>query len=248
MRTILFLLSALFNVTVLAESLTMMSWNVYFDDISGKTRYENIIKSIIETDPDILCLQEVTNQFINQLTNNPQLKKYTFSNTQGRKNYRNITLSKIKPIQSGIIKLSSNMNREAPFIKIQFEHKSLSIINLHLDSMPNDTALRIKQLKQVLKYTKNEKPLLLCGDMNFGNDDYENTFINATFKDTAKADTTKTYNVDRNQLARKTKFIFEKSRRLDRILIKGNIISSNYHVLILPYSDHYPIISTLSLP
>lgn len=248
MRIILLLLSTLLSLSALADSLTVMSWNVYFDDISDKTRYENIIKTILKTDPDIICLQEVTDQFINQLSNNRQLKKYTFNNIQGNKNYRNITLSKIKPIQSGIIKLSSNMNREAPFIKIQLNHNPLSIINLHLDSMPNDTALRIVQLKQVLQYTKNKNQLLLCGDVNFGNHDKENIFVNTMFKDAAKSDTTKTYDVDKNHLARKTKFIFEESRRLDRILTKGKITTSNYHVLILPYSDHYPIISTLSLP
>lgn len=190
----------------------------------------------------------MTDQFINKLSNNRQLKKYTFNNIQGNKTYRNITLSKIKLIQSGIIKLSTNMNREASFIKIQLKKKPLAIINLHLDSMSNDTALRIMQLKQILQYTKNDNQLLLCGDVNFGHQDNENTFIKTMFKDAAKSNTTKTYDVDKNQLARKTKFIIEESRRLDRILTKGEITTSNYHVLILPYSDHYPIFSTLSLP
>ena len=241
-------LFSLLSTATLASQLSVMSWNIYFDDASGDRRYPEVIKTILNQNPDVVCLQEVTNKFIKQLSDHKELNKYSFINTQGAESYRNIILTKNKPDQSGTITLPTNMNRYAVYIKTNIVNKTLNIINLHLDSMTNDTELRISQLKQILKSTQDDKNILLCGDFNFGEHDKENTFINNYFSDAARDNKTRTYDVNRNSLASKTKFVFEESRRLDRLLTRGNIRASNYHVLITPHSDHYPIISNFYLP
>ncbi|MFC1589813.1 endonuclease/exonuclease/phosphatase family protein [Pseudomonadota bacterium] len=229
-----------------AKDISIMSWNVYFDDATGYQRYPEIIRTISEQKPDVVCLQEVTNKFIGQLTSSSNLAGYLFTNSHGDGAYKNIILSKPRISSSGIINLPTKMNRYAPYIETEINGKSTVVINLHLDSMMDDTELRISQLEKVVEFTNNAHSFVLCGDLNFGDGDKENEFVSTHFKDIGAKNKQVTYDVENNVLAEKTKFLLEKSRRLDHILISDDIQASNYRVLITPYSDHYPITADLT--
>lgn len=248
MKKLFFILTLLFSISSSAFSidLKVMSWNVYFDDYSGEDRYPEIIKTIAKQNPDVVCLQEATDKFIKSLILSQNFDAHTLININGSGSYKNIILTKLKISSNGIIHLPTNMNRYAPYIKTEINGKSTVVVNLHLDSMMEDTEIRIKQLKKVVSSTSDDDNVILCGDLNFGDDDKENTFINKHFKDTGSNNKKFTYDIEKNILAKKTKFTFEKSRRLDHILISDNIKSENYTVLITPYSDHYAIISNLT--
>ena len=225
-----------------AEGIKLMSWNVYFDDASGTQRYPAIIQTIAEQKPKLVCLQEVTHKFIEQLTSSEALSGYTFVNTHGPGRYKNLILSKTAITSSGTITLPTNMARTAPYIRTSINGQNAIIVNLHLDSMMLDTQLRLRQLEKVHEFTSKEQTVILCGDLNFGDDDEENSFIQQHFKDVGADNPKVTYDIENNVLASKTRFPFEDSRRLDHILISKNIRAHGYRVLSLPYSDHYPIL------
>ena len=226
----------------LAEGIKLMSWNVYFDDASGQQRYPAIIQTIAEQKPELVCLQEVTHQFIEQLSSSKALTGYTLINSQGPGRYKNLILSKTAIASSGSISLPTNMGRYAPYIRTNINGQNSIIVNLHLDSMMDDTQLRLSQLEKVHEFSRKEQTVILCGDLNFGDDDEENDFIQQHFKDVGAGNPKVTYDIENNALASKTRFPFEDSRRLDHILISNNIKARNYRVLSLPYSDHYPIL------
>ena len=47
--------------------LSLISWNIWFDDFAYRMRYDYIFQYIRIHKPDIVCLQEVTPRFIKQL-------------------------------------------------------------------------------------------------------------------------------------------------------------------------------------
>ena len=243
----LYLLTFILSNNTNANELSVMSWNVYFDDISGQSRYPKIIDTISKHQADIICLQEATDSFIKKITNSSLRQQYQFINISGSQQYRNIILTKIKETHSGIIKLPTNMNRLAVYINLKINNNPIQLINVHLDSMTDDTELRIEQLQTILGHDKTMENLILCGDLNFGDDDKENKFTIERFKDSAGNNKTTSYNVTENKLARKTKFMFEESRRLDRILVRGKMATKKYQLFSYPYSDHYPILSTIQI-
>ncbi|MCK4706236.1 MAG: endonuclease/exonuclease/phosphatase family protein, partial [Gammaproteobacteria bacterium] len=180
MKKLFFILTLLFTLSsnAFSKDLKVMSWNVYFDDSSGEDRYPEIIKTIAKQNPDVVCLQEATDKFIKSLKLSHNFDGYTLTNINGPGSYKNIILTKPKISSNGIIRLPTNMNRYAPYIKTKINGKSTVVVNLHLDSMMEDTDLRIKQLEKVVNSTSASDNVILCGDLNFGDDDKENTFIN----------------------------------------------------------------------
>ena len=243
----LLLLSLFFSLSghALADGIKLMSWNVYFDDASGDERYPAIIQSIVEQNPDLVCLQEATSKFIGLLKSSEQLANYSPVHSRGASRYKNIILTKTGINSSGIIPLPTNMGRSATYIKTRINNRDTTIVNLHLDSMMNDTALRLRQLEKVVEFTSREDAVILCGDLNFGDGEKENAFIRQHFRDVGLDNPKATYDIENNALAGKTKFLLENSRRLDHILVSDDIKARNYRVLSLPYSDHYPITAEL---
>jgi len=228
-----------------AAELSVMSWNVYFDDISGQTRYPKIINAIDKHQADIICLQEVTDSFIKNIQISSLNTQYKLIMTSEKKNYRNIILTKLKSINSGSIQIPTNMNRSVPYITFSKNNTLIKLANVHLDSMLNDTELRINQINKILSHINSDESLILCGDVNYGDDNKENILTEKHFKDSAGNDKRASYNTIKNKLAGKTKFISENSRRLDRILITGELSSTDYKLYEYPFSDHYPISSTI---
>ena len=241
----LYLIVLALSTNTSATEITVMSWNVYFNDVSGKKRYPKIINTIEKHQADIICLQEATDTFIKNIQASSLNKQYKLIITSENKNYRNIILTKLKSISSGSIQIPTNMNRSVPYIIFTINNTLIRLANVHLDSMLNDTELRIKQIDKILSHIEPNESLILCGDVNYGDDDKENTFTNIHFKDSAASDKRTTYNTIKNKLATKTKFLTENSRRLDRIFIRGELSSTNYNLYEYPFSDHYPISSTI---
>jgi mRNA deadenylase 3'-5' endonuclease subunit Ccr4 len=49
------------------EYLTLLTYNVWFEEKNIENRYPCILKMLFDSDADIICLQEVTGTFINYL-------------------------------------------------------------------------------------------------------------------------------------------------------------------------------------
>jgi endonuclease/exonuclease/phosphatase family metal-dependent hydrolase len=214
----------------------IISWNILFDDESGTQRYPEILDYLEEQSVDVICLQEVTKSFIDVLSKHSLSKDFNIFHEKQEHWYRNIILAKSEVENEGIIELPTKLGRRAPYIVSE----GVFIFSLHLESMPEDFNYRLEQLKTIQSFLETES-YILCGDMNFGDQDREQNFVEDNFNDVGKSSGDLTYDIDRNKIAARTKFDNEVSRRLDRFLVGDDLKIDSYKMLTSPSSDHYPI-------
>ena len=204
------------------QSLSILSWNVWFDDETGHWRYPLILDEINRQDADIVTLQETTTLFISLLKNHALIKQYHITLSQQGASYQNLTLSKKVPNSQQVLRLESYQGRKALLLEISSPAlcEPLSIANVHLESPLDDEYLRTQQLQQITQLLGNHNPAIIAGDFNFGNGATEEKSIPQAYQDAASQDNWKnevTYNIEQNSWAEQTKYWFESSRRLDRI-------------------------------
>lgn len=227
-----------------SQTLKLVSWNIYFDNISGETRYPKIIRSLVNQKPNIACLQEVTDKFIELVKKDPRLKTYHLTYNPLLNGYSNIILSNIPAIGSGTFSLPSKMSRKATYLRL---NKTLAIVNLHLESPLDSQSIRKQQLSKVSFKFGSYRDVVLCGDFNYGDGENDDFQIRLKYRDVAEKNLQYTYDVSNNRLARLNKYPKEKSRRLDRIYIKGLLSVSKYKVYRNSLSDHYMISAEIRL-
>lgn len=69
------------NFPVIKEfaNLRIMTYNVWFEGYNSEIRNEAIIRMIMKSNANIICLQECTNQFLSKMQNSPELMaKYKY--------------------------------------------------------------------------------------------------------------------------------------------------------------------------
>lgn len=221
------------------EELHIISYNVYFDDQTGITRYPEILKLIHKENYNIIALQECTPRFIELLLKDKQLNKYTMAFGNARHGYQNILLTSLPVSKQGDIALTTQMGRSAPYIILENSHTQ--IINVHLESGLFDEDARKKQINEILDAGINSDTLIITGDFNFG-DGANEELLFSQFYDIGEEGKQKTYDTEINLLAQSTKFIFEPSRRLDRIYVKCDACkSTKLNIIDAEYSDHWAI-------
>jgi endonuclease/exonuclease/phosphatase family metal-dependent hydrolase len=223
----------------LAEEINLLSYNVYFDDQSGKHRYPNILELIDNEKYNVIALQECTPQFIKLLVRDTHLNKYTMAFGEPSNGYQNILLTSLPVLEYGNIALTTQMGRSAPYIVLS--DTQTKIINVHLESGLFDGDVRHKQINEILHASRDSQNLMIAGDFNFGDGAAEALLLDQ-FNDIGKKRSQITYDTEINILARETKFLFEPSRRLDRIYVKCNACkSSKLDIIKAEYSDHWAI-------
>lgn len=236
MRHYLFIF--LLIMSPLISETKILSYNVWFDDTSGVLhRYQRIIDFISTEDADYVCLQEVTPIFLQIIKKSFSNKYYIYNNNIMEKSYGLVLLSK-RESDLKILKLSTQMGREALVV----HDEQYTLVNVHLESMMEDTFLREQQLLEIKDHTKNSSNPVICGDFNFGDGERENILIEG-FIDTGKKTKEHTFNISENILAQSTRFYNEPSRRLDRILMsRSDNELFTFKLIKLNLSDHYPIV------
>jgi len=222
-----------------ADEINLLSYNVYFDDQSGNHRYPYILELLKKGKYNVIALQECTPRFIKQLLRDKHLNKYTMAYGDSTHGYQNILLTSLPVSTYGDIKLTSKMGRSAPYIILAGSQSQ--IINVHLESGLFDDDVRKKQINEILLFSQQSNNLIIAGDFNFG-DGADEELLLSPFSDIGKKENRITYDTEHNILAQKTKFLFEPSRRLDRIYIKCNACTnSELNIINADYSDHWAI-------
>ncbi len=132
----------------------------------------------------------------------------------------------------------------------------LCIANVHLESMMDDTIIRIKQLKSIFYHLRYCDEILLAGDFNFGEKEAEEAIFSKNYQDVwfllKPGQRGLTFNRELNELSDDNAFWFEKSRRLDRIYFSSDCLNANHIELMgnqadkngnMP-SDHFAVLAT----
>ncbi len=228
-----------------AQELTVRSYNVWFDDGTGlDRRYRLILEDLSNADVDVICLQEVTPAFQRMLTERFRNSKFAIQGDV-QEGYGNLTLTRLETVAPSYLRLPTRMQRKALKTTVKLAAGNLVIYNVHLDSMLDDTERRIEQVKTILADGADGR-FLMVGDFNFGDDDAEAKSLER-FIDPGRALKEPTFDIERNQHARVTRFASEPSRRIDRILSPQTMPQKDYRIFRNEHSDHFAIQSTVVL-
>lgn len=243
--SLLLIMAGLIQEKAQAEEIKLLSYNVYFDDETGNTRYPEIIKFIKQGGYNLIALQECTPMFLSLLNHDTKLRYFT--RTQGSLNdgYTNIILTSLETAHTGNIKLPSNMGRSAPFI--QLAESNLIVVNVHLESGLFNSDMRERQLNTIFNATKERTKLMIVGDTNFADGDNEELLLNQ-YQDLGFKGQQVTYDVELNVFAQQTKYPLEGSSRLDRFFLKcSSCRVKQFNLKQVSHSDHWPISTTVEI-
>lgn len=264
------LLCILFSDTISAEhtdveSLSIGSWNVWFNEASSKERFPNILNYIKSLSPDVMLLQEVTPTFIDQFNTNDLSKDYHLITTSNAKRAYGLAYLSKKPFQFiDVVQLSSKYNRTVFFsLHISSLNKAYVLVNVHLESGQYENIARGKQIDNIhnhylpefIEKINNTYPNITIvgtvwgGDFNIDSHESHET-LNQNWIDAAiyKNNDQVTYDVINNPLARQTAGLFEGSSRLDRFYLNiESPLSFVQYSVVNDFkgqshaSDHFPI-------
>jgi len=227
-----------------AADCTLISYNVWFDDVTGaEQRYPAILGYLGRSSADLICLQEVTPTFAIAVEAFAKASGYQVLFDQRLPGYGNAVLSKGAITQSEIIALPTRLGRQALRCRTVIGGRSVTVVDCHLDSMPEDTQRRIQQVQVIDRGMSGD--CLWLGDFNFGSDEPEQAAL-TRWTDFGAGDAKPTYDPIANALAGRNSFADEPPRRLDRVLALGSWTLKRYHVdTEVGFSDHYPLVVTV---
>jgi tyrosyl-DNA phosphodiesterase 2 len=151
----------------MVRRLSILTWNVWFDAFKMKERYAEILQMCETLKPDVVCLQEVTPEFLRSLQGHRILQDYANSGTKwGWSKYGVLTLCRreLQPTFA-FSNLETEMDRNLLTTHINTGGGELCIGNVHLESLSNPE-LRKVQLKQSCSILRGCPLSVLCGDFN----------------------------------------------------------------------------------
>jgi len=151
-------------------SITIISYNFNSENVNMTKRIYCLAKLIYENKPNIVFLQEITNNILKFIHKNEFLSKYYHISKKKIDNYfDNVTLvfKSFRIVSIKNIKFSkTNMNRyfEETIIKIQ--NNNYFLINSHLESYFKNYKIKLNQLEEIFKKYKNRENIVIGMDSN----------------------------------------------------------------------------------
>lgn len=154
------------------QALSVLTWNVWFDQFERAARYTAILRICQCLRPDVICFQEVTPGFIHYVKASTILQDYTCSDDMSASSvlpYGVMTLAR-KELRASFhfIPFPSMMSRKLLIADIPDWRGHIQVGNVHLESLANHPT-REAQLQICADRMRDHAPSLyvLCGDFNF---------------------------------------------------------------------------------
>jgi endonuclease/exonuclease/phosphatase family metal-dependent hydrolase len=149
------------------ESLTLLTWNVWFGRYRFAERTAGLLDELRWRAPDVVALQEVTEELLAKLTEDPLVRStYQLSDTDSStfERYGVVLLSR-QPIRAlTMLPLPSQMGRRLVAVQLAC---GLTVASVHLESMDASTT-RAAQLRIIQPWLlQRAEQVVLMGDMNF---------------------------------------------------------------------------------
>jgi len=242
------------------KQLTVVTYNVLGDPLRTKERIPVLMKLLQESDADVIALQEVVPWFTALLAKEEWAKKYQTTALRPEEVGGQYLLSRLPIQKAANHKLAGPQGRTVLVVTIKVGDRLLDVATTHMESPLESGKVRAKQLDAIFPLLKAEDALFL-GDLNFGDGEPEDKNLDAAYVDLWKAlkpgDPGYTWNIETSDLAKKSSFPGEKSRRLDRILLRSRLWKPKEARIIgdqpvvagkkdLFPSDHFGLVGVLS--
>lgn len=241
----------------------ILSYNVLADRTHLETRLPALFKILKDSHADIIALQEVAPWFIEELEKQPWTRSYHSLMSQGKRSAPRglLVLSKSPITEAKADYLPSRQQRAYLIVETLIQGVKVSVANCHLDSPLESGVIRAKQLDVYFQLLKEAENAIFLGDFNFGDGERPETgklrdsYVDS-WKHTNQNEAGFTWDIEKSQMARLGSFPKEKSRRLDRILIRSKRFSPLKTEIVgdteiqenrgvFP-SDHFGLLSTMA--
>eukprot|EP00638_Chattonella_subsalsa_P018192 CAMPEP_0117877244 /NCGR_PEP_ID=MMETSP0950-20121206/14081_1 /TAXON_ID=44440 /ORGANISM="Chattonella subsalsa, Strain CCMP2191" /LENGTH=295 /DNA_ID=CAMNT_0005731207 /DNA_START=26 /DNA_END=913 /DNA_ORIENTATION=+ len=149
--------------------LSVLTWNIWFDKLGQKKRFQTILQISLSLSPDVMCFQEVLPNFITLAMEIPQLlEEYEFSDDGSGitvEPYGVLMLVKKKYLPTFLFHdMPSYMDRK--LLTAKLGTNDVLIGTVHLESL-NQHQLREAQLRVAKEALRRCENSILCGDFNF---------------------------------------------------------------------------------
>lgn len=218
-----------------------------------------------DANADFLLLQEVAPWFVDLLERDGWLREYQAAHIDGRLAVPNgqVILSRFAIARSRARRLSGRQGRTVLVSEVTLaDGDAIVLATTHMESFLEDGPIRAKQLDEIFEELARETaPTLFAGDLNFGDGEQPDTaHLDRNFLDLwthlHPGDPGFTWNIERSPMAAAGSFVGEPSRRLDRMLLRGEtwvpstieIIGDRSvadHPRLFP-SDHFGLVAELT--
>ncbi len=215
----------------LAPKLTVLTYNVkMWNAWEGRPRLASVFDLVKSELPDVVAFQECGDWFYQAMDRNAWFQEnYYFSRPGGQaRHVGGLVLLSRYPIENVEYRELPRSNLRPRFglvARIRYREQLVSVANVHLESLLEMGPLRRQQLENLLPMLKDDPHTLVLGDFNFGDGEPEEAVVAGDFKDLwpflRPGHPGLTWDMDRSWMARRYAFAGEKSRRLDRILVRS---------------------------
>lgn len=236
--------------------LTVLTLNVLQVGHQADRRYPVIDQELQRLQADVVTLQEVR-KLRRGKSSADRLSNYPHRVVDGR--YRGYYLAVLSrhPIKRTLrIRFPNNRARMALGAVLDVRGKEVLVITTHLNYQLRHHRQRSQQLKTLFKEAARfEGPIIVTGDMNFGDGAPEESVVPADFVDAWRSlhpgKPGFTWDNENNPMAKRGRLRGEPSRRLDRIFARGlkpeqaRIILNQPIAKRLFPSDHYGVLAVL---
>ena len=214
-----------------SRSFKVLTYNVFGDFARAEERVPALLALIRDSDADVIALQEVAPWFFHNLMKEPRIAQNYHATMIGGKFVvaRGLFILSRRPIQKSVYKrLPGKQERDVLVARMSVHGRSMLVGAVHLESPLEAGPTRAEQLDIAFALLKDADDAILLGDFNFGDGEApETSHLEQSFTDTWIAlkpdDPGFTWNIEKSEMARQESFPGERSRRIDRVLVRSNV-------------------------
>lgn len=154
----------------LADRLTLVTYNLWFDEHRWQERIETLLGLVRNCDPDVIGFQEVTPPHLARILAEDWVRReYHVSDGVGftLEPHGVLLLSRLPVRSLALCHLPSRKDRKLVVAELETADGSIRVGTVHLESSPLSLALRLDQLDKVLPSVRGTRHAVLMGDFNF---------------------------------------------------------------------------------
>lgn len=158
------------DTMVNCSELTVVTFNVWFDNYYALERCEALLEIIRQCDADVICLQETKTRYLNFILQQPWVQEsYYVSDFTGKtiQPYGVLLLSRLPITQLRLHRLPSIMERKLLVAGFEINGQTVEIATVHLESMKTFASTRKQQLSLIFPALAKAQHAMLMGDFNF---------------------------------------------------------------------------------
>ena len=209
------------------RELTLVTYNVLGDPVDLKRRVPALLRLLEECKADVIALQEVVPWFTSAVSKEEWARSYQMPKLKPEEAGDQWILSKIPIEKASVHKLPGPQGRTVLIATLKLGGRRLDIATTHMESPLQDGPVRAKQIDVILPRLRDADDAVFLGDFNFGDGEAEEKKLDTAYIDLWKALRPKeaglTWDIETSDMAKKGSFPGEKSRRLDRILLRSSV-------------------------